>query len=351
MISEINIEDYLQSFADIPTIDVRSPSEFLKGHIPGATSIPLFSDEERAHIGTVYLRQSQEGAMRLGYKYANPKSEYYISKAREIAPQNKAVIHCWRGGMRSLTFAELLEKNGFSEVFVINDGYKAFRKYALDSFKRIARLCILGGYTGSGKTEILNLLIEEGIQVIDLEKLANHKGSVFGGINKGTQPTTEQFENDIFWQWDKMDLSKPIFLEDESQSIGSVNIPVNLFGRMNEEPVIFLEIPKEERAKFLVTEYADCDRIALAAAIKKISKRLGDLNTRKALEWLEKENFYEVALLTLSYYDKSYKEVLLHRNPKLVHTIKLKDTNHKENAKIVKEIIKNSHLSCCAERH
>ncbi|HNW98268.1 MAG TPA: tRNA 2-selenouridine(34) synthase MnmH [Bacteroidales bacterium] len=339
MISEINIEDYLKSFAEIPLIDVRSPSEFLKGHIQNANSIPLFSDEERAHVGTVFIKQSKEKAIKLGYEYVNPKLEYFISKSREVAPQNKAIVHCWRGGMRSMTFAEHLEKNGFSEVYVLKGGYKAFRKYVLDSFKRNARLCVIGGFTGSGKTEILKLLKEDGMQVIDLEKLANHKGSVFGGIDKGTQPTTEQFENNLFMEWNKMDFLKPICFEDESKSIGSVTIPFEIYKMLIEEPVVFLEIPKEERAKFLVKEYAGCNKTALAAAIQKISKRLGDMNTHKALDWLEKENFYEVALLALNYYDKSYKEVLLHRNPKMVHTIKLKNTDHCENARILKEFI------------
>jgi len=339
MISEINIEDYFHSHAEVPIIDVRSPAEFLKGHISEANSISLFSDEERAHIGTVYLKQSHEEALRLGYEYVNPKLDYFISRSREIATQNKVVVHCWRGGMRSLAFAELLEKNGFPEVYVVNGGYKAYRKYVLDSFKRNALLCVIGGYTGSGKTEILKLLNEEDIQVIDLEKLANHKGSVFGGIGNGAQPTTEQFENNLFMQWNKIDLSKRVCIEDESQSIGSVTIPADLFEKIIESPVYFIEIPKEERAKFLVKEYADCDKTALAAAIQKISKRLGDLNTRKALEWLDKENFYEVALLALNYYDKSYKEVLLHRNQKLVQTIKLRETNHKANTNILKEII------------
>jgi tRNA 2-selenouridine synthase len=349
MICEINIEEYFQKFAEVPLIDVRSPSEFIKGHIPGSFSIPLFSDEERAHVGTVYLKKSQEEALKLGYDYANPKSDYYISSSKEIAKSNKVAVHCWRGGMRSQTFAKLLEENGFSELFVINGGYKAFRKYALDSFKRDALLCVIGGYTGSGKTEILKFLKEDGLQVIDLEELANHKGSVFGGIGKGSQPTTEQFENNLFIQWNKMDSSKQVILEDESQRIGSVTIPTDLFKKILEEPIFFLEVPKKERAKFLVKEYASCEKAKLSRAISMITKRLGDQNTRLALEFLGKDKFYEFVLIVLNYYDKSYKEVLSHRDPKLVHTIKLNDTNHKKNAAILTELIEK--VICSASQN
>lgn len=339
MISEISIEEYFNSFNKVPLIDVRSPSEFSKGHIPGANNIPLFSDEERAHIGIVYLKQSQEEALKLGFDYANPKSKYYISTSRELAPDNVIALHCWRGGMRSYTFAEHLQSNGFKNVYIIKGGYKAFRNYVLNSFNEDYNLFILGGYTGSGKTEILKFLKIEGIQVIDLEEIAHHKGSAFGGIGNTAQPTYEQFENNLFWQMHQMDRSKPIWLEDESIKIGSVQIPNSLYKKMYEAPVFFLEIPREERAKFLTAEYANCDKTALAVAIQKISKRLGDLNTRKALEWLEKDNFYKVVVIALSYYDKSYKEVLSHRNPELVYVLELKNTNHRKNALILKEII------------
>jgi tRNA 2-selenouridine synthase len=185
----------------------------------------------------------------------------------------------------------------------------------------------------------LKYLKEDGMQGIDLEELANHKGSVFGGIGKGQQPTTEQFENNLFMEWIKIDFSKPLILEDESQSIGSVNIPAELFKKIIEGTVLFLEIPKEERAKFLVEEYSKCKKDELSKAILKISKRLGDLNTRHALEFLEKDNFYELVLIALNYYDKSYKEALSRRDAKRVHPIKLSSTDHKENARILKNFI------------
>ena len=218
MISEITLEEYFSKHNNLPIIDVRSPVEFQKGHISHAHNIPIFSDEERAEIGTVYAKQSPEKAMKLGYEYIQPKLENYILESKKVAPQKEVVVHCWRGGMRSHAFAEHLSSHGFTKVYLLTGGYKAYRNYVLQSFSKEAKLFILGGFTGSGKTEILNFLREDGLQIIDLEALANHKGSAFGGIGKLNQPTSEQFENNLFQEWNKLDFSNKIFLEDTSES-------------------------------------------------------------------------------------------------------------------------------------
>jgi tRNA 2-selenouridine synthase len=337
MISEITIEEYFSQHYNIPVIDVRSPVEFQNGHISHAHNVPIFSDEERAHIGTVYAKQSQEKALKLGYEYIQPKLESFIFESEKIAPQKEVAVHCWRGGMRSHAFAEHLSSHGFAKVYLFIGGYKAYRNYVLQSFNKDVKLFIIGGFTGSGKTEILNFLRKDGLQMIDLEALANHKGSAFGGIGKLNQPTSEQFENNLFQEWNKLDFSKKIFLEDESFSIGSVNLPIALYKKMCDAPLLFIDIPKEERAKFLVSEYANIDKQALAEALRRISKRLGDQNTRNALEFLEKENYFEVAMITLKYYDKAYREVLDHRESKNIFTLKLNKTDHRENAMFLKK--------------
>jgi len=341
MISEITIEEYFSQHYNIPVIDVRSPIEFQKGHISHAHNVPIFSDEERAHIGTVYAKQSQEKALILGYEYIQPKLESFIFETEKIAPQKEVAVHCWRGGMRSHAFAEHLSSHGFTKVHLLIGGYKAYRNYVLQSFSKEAKLLILGGFTGSGKTEILNFLCEDGLQIIDLEALANHKGSAFGGIGKLNQPTSEQFENNLFYEWNKIDFSEKIFLEDESFSIGSVNLPIALYKNMCDAPLLFIDIPKEERAKFLVSEYANIDKQALADALKRISKRLGDQNTRTALEFLENENYFKVAMITLKYYDKAYQEVLEHQVRKNIYTIKLNKTDHRENAMFLKKYLES----------
>jgi len=217
--------------------------------------------------------------------------------------------------MRSKAFADHLSQNGFKTVLVISGGYKAFRKYLLDFFNKPFHLNIIGGYTGSGKTDILRHLGNNNHQVIDLEKLACHKGSSFGGLGQGLQPTTEQFENNLFRAFLELDLSQPIWIEDESHNIGGVNIPVPLFKRMNMSNVFFLEIPAELRAGHIVEEYAGHEPHLIGEAINRISKRLGGENTGKAHEYLAGRNYYDLVLLILKYYDKVYLKGLRLHNP------------------------------------
>ncbi len=338
MVSEINVDAAL--FLNWPIIDVRSPVEYEHGHIPGAVNIALFSDEERAHVGTVYKQESSEAAIAIGYQYVTPKLEAFIADALKVAPEGKVIVHCWRGGMRSESFAKHLADNGFSDVQKIIGGYKAYRNHVLDQFTIPANLKVLGGFTGSGKTHILSELKKFGNQVIDLEGMANHKGSAFGGIDQAKQPTTEQFENNLSAQWSTLNLNEPIWIEDESHTIGGVRIPLALYEQMRASNVYFIDIPKEERAKHLVTEYAQCDNQLLTDSINKISKRLGGLNVKNAITFLEEENYYEVAMISLSYYDKSYLKGINKRKSEVVKRISLPTTSHYENALELEKIAK-----------
>ncbi len=331
MPKDISIVEYLNEYSHLPLVDVRSPGEFDKGHIPHAINIPLFTNDERAHVGTVYKQQSQEAAVDLGYKYVTPKLQWFIDESVSAAPDKNIVIHCWRGGMRSHAFAQHLKDNGFNKVYVISKGYKAYRHEAQNNFDK-GQLLLLGGYTGSGKTHILHKIEELGHQVLDLEGLASHKGSAFGNIGMGQQPTTEQFENNLYWQWRQFDFSRPIWVEDESPNIGDVNIPMHLFHKMRLSPLYFVEIRKEERAKLLVDEYAIGDKTQLENSVRRISKRLGNDTTKKALELLDDNNFYEVALLTLGYYDKYYKKGIEKRMTNNIRFIPMNNTNADKNA-------------------
>ena len=172
---------------------MRSPKEFCSGHIPSAISFPLFSDAERADIGTSYKQEGPDRAIELGYKYANPKIDHFLSKASKLAVNNTLLLHCWRGGLRSESMVKLLVDNGF-HVPVLEGGYKAYRRWVKQILARDYQLILLGGYTGSAKTEILHELKKLGENVLDLEGLAQHKGSVFGS-SATHQPSTEQFEN------------------------------------------------------------------------------------------------------------------------------------------------------------
>ena len=176
----------------------------------------MFTDAERARVGTLYKQQGRDAAMLEGLRIVGPKMALIVEKARMLAPDGKIGVHCWRGGERSASVAWLLEKAGFIEVFTLQRGYKAFRELVLSSFSSPKKLMILGGYTGTGKTEMLALLREQGEQVVDLEGLARHMGSAYGGIGKGAQPTTEHFENLLWDELSKQDPHRTIWLEDES---------------------------------------------------------------------------------------------------------------------------------------
>lgn len=340
MLYEISIQEYYEKAPLLPLVDVRSPAEFEQGHIVGAVNIPLFSNEERAAVGTIYKKKTKEKAIELGYEYVTPKLQWFLQQSGRLANNGAIAVHCWRGGMRSHSFAEHLHENGFEEVYVIKGGYKAFRNYVLDFFEQKLKLHVLGGYTGSGKTFILEELKLMGEQVIDLEGLAHHKGSAFGSLGETPQPSSQHFENLMFDQWRKLDINKPVWLEDESAQIGYVQIPKALFAQMRANELYFIDIPKEERSKLLVDEYACFDPNDLAKAINGIAKRLGGQNVTAALEALETKDYYRVAMITLQYYDKAYLNGVGKRNPEMVKRITLKEVNHIENAKKLLELVK-----------
>ena len=238
--------------------------------------------------------------------------------------------------MRSERFAGLLEKAGF-EVYILERGYKAYRNFFLESFEQKANVLILGGMTGSGKTEVLQHLAKSGHQVLNLEEIANHKGSAFGHLGQEMQPTTEQFHNDISVVWHKFDLTKTIWIEDESQAIGTVRIPEPLFLQMRKSPVIKIELSREIRAKRLVKEYAMFDNEQLKKVILKIEKRLGGLNTNNSLNALEKHDYLAVADITLRYYDKAYNYGLSKRSPDSIFPIRIEKDDPYQNAKLIEQ--------------
>jgi len=335
----ISIEYYFQNLDHIPMIDVRSPGEFAKGHIPNSKNIELFTDEERAVVGTAYKKESKERTIEIGYEYVKTKLTDFITKSIEVAPDKEVAIHCWRGGMRSNAFADHLIENGFKKVYVIEKGYKAFRNYASRFFEQPLNLKILGGYTGSGKTEILHSLKNKGQQVIDLEGLANHRGSAFGGIDLPPQPTNEQFSNDLFSIVHQLNPEQPVWVEDESNSIGKVSIPSGFFEKMQELPVYFLDVPFQERTKHLVDTYSNLNQDKLADAIGRITKRLGYDKSKFALDALENKNYSKVVEITLFYYDKSYLKGLLKREESTVTKYKVPNVNPENTAEFLISLI------------
>ncbi|HLO81203.1 MAG TPA: tRNA 2-selenouridine(34) synthase MnmH [Chitinophagaceae bacterium] len=314
-IEKIDISKFL-SMTGIPVIDVRSPAEFEHARIPGAYSLPLFSNEERAIVGTAYKQQSREQAIKLGLDFFGVKMRRMVEEAETLLKEKEnkqVVVHCWRGGMRSAGVAWLLDLYGF-KVFTILGGYKAYRHWVLDFLKKDHDLHILGGYTGSGKTEVLHHLKDLGNSVVDLEGLAHHKGSAFGAIGQPKQPSQEMFENLLALSlFNEEKKGEPVWLEDESQRMGLLNLPQDFWVTMRAKTNHFIDVPFENRLGYIVTHYGKLPKAELAAAIMRIQKRLGGLETKTALNFLAEDNLKECFRILLHYYDKLYSKALQNR--------------------------------------
>lgn len=349
---KINIEKFLELAKQYPVLDVRSPGEYYHAHIPGAYSLPLFTDEERKIVGTTYKQQSRELAIKTGLDFFGSKMRKMVEEVESLSISHKpsiemmaddrkpltgemandqrktniVLVHCWRGGMRSGAVSWLLDIYGF-KVYTLAGGYKKFRNYVLDTFKHPFQLKILGGYTGSGKTELLNTLKGRGETVVDLEDLANHKGSAFGSIGLSKQPGQEMFENLLGCQLrgvacpantntptpDNRHLTTSIWLEDESQRIGQIHIPKDLWSTMRQSTLYFLDIPFEERLQHIVQEYGQLDKEKLIEAITRISQKLGNLNAKMSILLLKEGKIAESFEILLKYYDKFYFKSLHNR--------------------------------------
>jgi tRNA 2-selenouridine synthase len=303
-ISTFEINRFLELSQEMPLLDVRSPGEFRKGHIPGAVSFPLFSDEERAVIGTLYKQEGKKVALKKGLDTVGPRMTSYIERAENLGSSHLA-MYCWRGGMRSGSLAWLLDKAGY-RMHLLEGGYKAYRTQMLLFFDQPLPLFVLTGYTGSKKTLFLKMLEQYGEQVIDLEALACHQGSSFGNRKTTGQPTSEHFQNMVFEASRSFNLAKPVWIEDECLRIGQVTLLDSLFRRMSRSPHIFLEIDKDERIEFLLEEYGTLPVEKLIEATLSISKKLGTERTRLTVEFLKNGRLREAADILLTYYDRYY---------------------------------------------
>ncbi len=288
-----------------PIIDVRSEGEFEQGHILGAFNIPLLNNEERVIVGTTYKKKGQQEAISEGFKLVGPRLASIIQQTEKLAAGKEILVHCWRGGMRSANFSQFAAMAKIPSQ-ILNGGYKAYRQFALDQFQKPLQIILLGGCTGSGKSEVLRTLEQQGEQILDLEKLANHKGSAFGSLMQPAQPTTEQFHNNLFEAIYKLDLSKRIWVEDESVTIGKVFLPPDLWGHMKNSQVVQMVVAKEVRIHRLVNEYGQADRMEFLAAMDKIVKRLGGQHYKEAKEKLLQGDMAGTIDILLTYYDKYY---------------------------------------------
>lgn len=336
----IDIDTFLDLRESHPVLDVRSPGEYRHAHIPGAHSFPLFDDNERKEVGTTYKQQSREQAIKIGLDFFGPKMRPMVDQAEAIAEKSGShtlLVHCWRGGMRSGGVGWLLDLYGFN-VHTLVGGYKSFRRWSLEQFEKEYPLQLIGGYTGSGKTDLLNALVKKGEAILDLEGLAHHKGSAFGNIGQPEQPTQEHFENKLALALLKAagGQTARIWVEDESQRIGQVNIPGAFWEHMRQSSVCFLDIPFEKRLAYIVQGYGSLDVQRLCDATDRIRKKLGDKNATEAIAFLQNGQITEAFDILLSYYDKMYKKSLFNREQaeKLIQNIEATAV-HEENAELL----------------
>jgi tRNA 2-selenouridine synthase len=339
-VKRISITEFVSMLEQYPILDVRSPSEYAHAHMKNAYSLPLFSDEERKVVGTAYKQQGKQPAIKLGLNYFGVKMAAMVSDVEALLaaspdPNNKVVlVHCWRGGMRSAGVAWLLDLYGYT-VYTLAGGYKAYRNWVLAQFTVPYQCKVLGGFTGSGKTETLQSLQALKEPIIDLEGLAHHKGSAFGNLGQPVQPSQEQFENLLAQLLFKIHTEHAyVWVEDESRRIGLVNIPAPLFEQMRKSKVYFLDIPFSERLQFIVSGYGNFEKDKLMTAILRIKKRLGGLETKTAIDFLTEDDVVSSFSVLLTYYDKLYLKGANNReNPEsLIQKIEVPDIDPSANA-------------------
>lgn len=344
MIHPISIQDLVDMPVSIPVADVRTPAEFMQGHIPGACNLPLFSNEERVQVGTTYKQAGKEAAILLGFDLTGSKWSGFIRQAMEIAPQKKITVHCWRGGMRSGAMAWALNLYGF-EVYLLEGGYKSHRRWTLRQFEKPYKIWVIGGMTGSGKTRTLQQLGSMGEQVIDLEDIAQHQGSSYGTLNKLTQPTQEQFENNLSRQLHRLDPQREIWVEDESLTIGKCTIPRPLWDQMQTSFLFQLQAPLEQRVRALVHEYGSLDKTFLSECTDRIRKRLGTEQTKQAISAIQEGRMEDFIRIVLVYYDKCYRKGVNVRMKERILPVNIEDDDPIENARHLQQLAQRSLLS------
>jgi tRNA 2-selenouridine synthase len=315
---KLKISVFLRLAESFPVIDVRSPSEFDAGHIPGAFNIPLFDNKEREVVGIKFKKEGRFNAILKGLELSGPTMFLKLDQALKLAKNNKLLVHCWRGGMRSEAMAWLFSL-GDIETEILDGGYKSYRRHILEKLGEKRKYIILGGLTGSGKTEILRNMKDFGHQVIDLEEIACHKGSAFGSLGQLSQPTSEHFANLLFAALESTDKDKTVWLEDESKNIGTVFMPDQFYHNMLDSPVVAIIMDVQTRLPRLLKEYSEYPKEELKASILKISKRLGRESTKESMDWIESGNFAKAIEITLNYYDKTYMFGLKRRKESNLH--------------------------------
>ena len=329
-------------------IDVRSPSEFANDHIIGAINCPVLSDQEREKVGTIYKKESTFKAKIIGSSLtarniADHIEKYFLEQKGSWQP----LIYCWRGGQRSKAFSIILSEVGW-RTYQLNGGYKEYRNRVVKYFENIGsklKIILISGKTGSAKTKILQNIGELGGQILDLEGLANHKGSLLGKMPGLEQPSQKLFESKLFNKLKELNLKKNIYVEAESSKIGNVHIPKSIWAKMIISPRIEIKADLKLRANFLVKDYdymcnnSDLIYPLLNGLKKRLSKNL--IDSWKDL--IQKKNWDELTESFLqNHYDPSYSSNTIKNDRKIIKIINAKSLDHSEISKIAKKILKNN---------
>jgi tRNA 2-selenouridine synthase len=249
--------DRLRDFDEI--VDVRTPLEFAEDHIPGAINAPVLSNEERVIVGTMYKQVSPFEATRVGAAMAARNIAHHMDTIFAGRPRNwRPLIYCWRGGKRSGSMTTLFNMVGW-QARQLEDGYKAYRRDVLDRLTTLParfRYVVLIGHTGSGKTRLLHALDQAGAQVLDLEGIAAHRGSLLGGLPGQPQPSQKAFDSALIHALSRFDPALPVFTEAEGRRIGSISLPDAMLGSLHAASCVEVEARREDRIAFLLQDYA-----------------------------------------------------------------------------------------------
>ena len=313
----LTIQEALLRSDEFVWIDVRSELEYERAHIPNAINVPILCNEDRAAVGRAYKHEGREAAVMLGLSLVGPKfaSIYQQLISIQHTQNKKLLFYCWRGGLRSQIASTITQWSGHP-VFIITDGYKAFRHWVLETLQTPLNINLVAGHTGSGKTEILHILKEKGHAIIDLEKRANHKGSALGGIGMQTQPRNEMFENLIALDYLPIKKNQTVYVENESRTIGQCAVPEGLWKQMQIAPSIEIQVPTHTRIERILREYGNLPKDQLITQTQKLRKRLGGQHEQAAVEALRSNQLEKWVEILLVYYDKSYQHFVTNRNAK-----------------------------------
>jgi tRNA 2-selenouridine synthase len=316
-VKQIEILEFISEAQNGYILDARSEGEYEQGHIPDSISFPLLKNDERVQVGTCYKQKGNLEAVLLGYELVGPRFSDIIRAAKSKFGGKPLFVHCWRGGLRSRIMTNLLASAGF-QVFLLKGGYKTYRNFVLNTFSKTYNFQVLSGYTGSGKTEILHFLKQNGKNMIDLEGLANHRGSAFGSLGFLSQPSQEQFENNLANELYKFNEADEIWIEDESRLIGQIQIPNPIYESYRAAPLFFMDLPIEVRSSIILKDYGSFSKSDLIQSTLKIKKKLGDLRTRMAIQAIESGELNVWVREVLYYYDKAYDTGLKSKNNKSI---------------------------------